>query len=115
MFLVTLQSNKLNYDPYSTTNPIKLGRNIDTDTRLVFAYGNNILYVDKLHKEHYESSAMVTITLVNVFFEDIKKTIKAQGISEIQTITSNILTTVTDIVASMESYEKIASSVSLYH
>ena len=106
--LATLQNNKVKYDPYSTTNPIKPGPNTDTDTRLAFVCRNNILYVDYLLKECVGSSAMVTNTLVNAFFEDIKKTIKAQGISKIQTISSNILQTVTDILASMDSYEKIA-------
>ena len=106
--LATLQNNKVKYDPYSTTNPIKPGPNTDTDTRLAFACRNNIPYVDNLLKERVGSSAMVTNTLVNALFEDIKKTMKAQGISEIQTISSNILQTVTDILASMDSYEKIA-------
>ena len=94
--LTTLQNNKVKYDPYSTTNPIKPGANTDTDTRHAFACRNNIPYVDNLLKECVGSSAMVTNTLVNALFEDIKKTMKAQGISEIQTISSNILQTVID-------------------
>ena len=58
---------------------------------------------------------MVTNTLVNAFFEDIKKTIKGEFVeaaikleksytksSDIQTISSNILKTVKDILASMD-------------
>ena len=51
---------------------------------------------------------MVTNTSINAFFDDIKKTIKAQGILEIEKISSNILQTVTDILASIDSYKKIA-------
>ena len=135
--LTTLQNNKVKYNPESIINSIKPGS--DTGSRLEFACRKNIPYVDDLLKERVGSSAMVTNTLVNAFFEDMKKTIKAEFVeagikfedmkktikaefveagikfdksytksSDIQTISTNILKTVTDILASMDTYEKIA-------
>ena len=75
----TLQSNKVKYDPYSTTNPIKPGANIDIDTRLAFACRNNIPEVDILLKEHVGLLAMAKNTLANAFFVDVKKIIKHKG------------------------------------
>ena len=111
--LTTLQNNKAKYNPESVINSIKPGS--DTGSRLEFACRKNIPYVDDLLKERVGSSAMVTNTLVNAFFEDIKKTIKGEFVeaaikleksytksSDIQTISSNILKTVKDILASMD-------------
>ena len=105
--LTTLQNNKAKYNPPS----IKPG---DSGSRLELACMKNIPYVDDLLKERVGSSAMVTNTLVNAFFEDIKKTIKAGFVEaaiefeKSDTKSSDILKTVTDILASMDTYEKIA-------
>merc|ERR1712074_468014 len=117
--LTTLQNNKAPYNPQS----IKPG---DLGSRLELACRKNIPYVDDLLKERVGSSAMVTNTLVNAFFEDMKKTIKAEFVeagikfdksytksSDIQTISTNILKTVTDILV-WTLMRKLPSSVSLH-
>ena len=53
------------------------------------------------------ADGMATKTSVNASFDDIKKRIKTQGILEIEKKSTNVLQTVTDILASMDSYEKI--------
>jgi len=110
---------KVKYNAESIIYSIKPAS--DIGSRLEFACRKNIPYVDDLLKERVGSSAMVTNTLVNAFFEDIKKTIKAGFVeaaiefeksytksSDIQTISTDILKTVTDILASMDTYEEIA-------
>merc|ERR1712105_397209 len=116
--LTTLENNKVKFNPESVINSIKPGS--DIGSLLEFACRKNLPYVDDLLKELVRSSAMVTNTLVNAFFEDMKKTIKAEFVeaaikfdksytksSDIQTISTNILKTATDILASMNTYEKI--------